>query len=220
MRIFFKSRFSRAGAKSAGGVEWIVAGLGNPGKKYEGTRHNIGFEAVDFIGAEWGIPIKRSKFDALCGTGTAEGHGVLLLKPQTFMNLSGQSLLKAADFYKVPPARVLVLFDDVSLAPGVLRIRLSGSAGGHNGLKSIITFLGEDFPRVKIGVGNRTNPGYELADWVLGRFTADEKKAVAARFGDVAKAALLLLDGKDAEAMSSFNGEGVSNSKPKNKPDE
>lgn len=205
--MFFKSKHS--------GVEWVVAGLGNPGKKYEGTRHNIGFAALDHLSQKWAIPAKRTKFDALCGNGTVDGHGVLLLKPQTFMNLSGKSLLTATEFYKVPPERVIVLHDEVTQAPGVLRIRLSGSAGGHNGLKSIITFLGEGFPRIKIGVGDRTNPGYDLADWVLGRFTADEKKQVEARFDDIANAALLLMDGKDAEAMSSYNGEGIANSKPK-----
>lgn len=210
--MFFKKR--------AAGVEWIVAGLGNPGKKYDGTRHNIGFAALDHLSEKWAIPAKRSKFDALCGNGNVAGQGVLLLKPQTFMNLSGQSLLKASEFYKVPPERVLVLFDDVSLAPGVLRIRLTGSAGGHNGLKSIITFLGEDFPRIKIGVGEKPRPEYELADWVLGRFSTEEKKAVAARFDDIAEAALLLFDGRDAEAMSGFNGEGVANSRLRKKTDE
>lgn len=210
--MFFK-------AKKAG-ADWIVAGLGNPGKKYAGTRHNVGFDALDHLSEKWGIPAKRSRFDALCGDGKAGGHGVLLLKPQTFMNLSGKSLLAATHFYKVPPERVLVLCDEVSLAPGVLRIRLNGSAGGHNGLKSIIPFLGEGFPRVKIGVGERPDPRYELADWVLGRFTDAEAKSVRARFDDIADAALLLFDGKDAEAMSSFNGEGVANSRPKGKKEE
>lgn len=192
--------------KKSAGAEWIIAGLGNPGKKYENTRHNIGFEALDYCAKTWGIEVKKAKFDGLYGTGTAGGHSVLLLKPQTFMNLSGASVMKAAEFYKVPAERVLVLFDDVSLAPGALRIRMAGSAGGHNGLKSIITFMGEGFPRVKIGVGEKPRPEYDLADWVLSRFTETEKKAISARFEDVAGAALLLMEGKTADAMSLFNG--------------
>lgn len=194
--------------KEAGEVEWLVAGLGNPGKKYEGTRHNVGFEALDTLAAGWGIEVRKAKFDGLYGLGRAGGHKVLLLKPQTFMNLSGQSIQKAAAFYKVPVQRVLVLFDDVSLAPGVLRIRLSGSAGGHNGLKSIISCMGQEFPRVKIGVGERPTPQYDLADWVLGHFTQQEKKEIQARYEDIAPAALLLMEGKTAEAMGRFNGKG------------
>lgn len=189
------------------GVEWIIAGLGNPGKKHDNTRHNIGFEALDYMAQQWNIPVKKSKFDGLYGTGTAGGHSVLLIKPQTFMNLSGTSLQKVADFYKVPTQRVLVLFDDISLAPGTLRIRMNGSAGGHNGLKSIIAFLGEDFPRVKIGVGAKPRPEYDLADWVLSRFTTAEKQAIANRFDDITNAALLLMEGKTLEAMSQFNGQ-------------
>ncbi len=200
--------FNRWKMRAAGGVEWIVAGLGNPGKKYEGTRHNVGYEALDHLAAAWGIEVKRAKFEALSGSGSVDGHNVLLLKPQTFMNLSGKSLLQASEFYKIPPERVLVLFDDVSLAPGVLRIRLEGSAGGHNGLKSIITFLGEGFPRVKIGVGERPDPRYDLADWVLSRLTQAEKKAVEGRFDDVAGAARLLVGGDAAGAMSRYNGGG------------
>ncbi len=190
----------------AKGPAWMIAGLGNPGKKYENTRHNIGFDALDHAAARWGIEVKRAKFDALYGLGELGGEKVLLLKPQTFMNLSGQSLMKAGAFYGIPPERTLVLFDDISLVPGALRIRLSGSAGGHNGLKSIITFLGEDFPRVKIGVGERPRPEYDLADWVLSRFTTAERKAVTARFDDIAAACELLVQGKEKEAMERFNG--------------
>lgn len=198
--MFFKKASSR--------IEWIVAGLGNPGKKYEGTRHNIGFDALDYAADKWGIDVKRSKFDALYGTGEVEGKKILLLKPQTFMNLSGVSVQKASDFYKVPAKRVLVLFDDISLQPGMLRIRLSGSAGGHNGLKSIITFVGDQFPRVKIGVGAKPHPDYDLADWVLSRFTTAERKAIDARLNDITLAAQLLMQGKNSEAMSQYNGEG------------
>ncbi|MFV0351878.1 MAG: aminoacyl-tRNA hydrolase [Oscillospiraceae bacterium] len=194
--------------KASSQIEWIVAGLGNPGKKYEGTRHNIGFDALDYAADKWGIDVKRSKFDALYGTGEVEGKKILLLKPQTFMNLSGVSVQKASDFYKVPAKRVLVLFDDISLQPGMLRIRLSGSAGGHNGLKSIITFVGDQFPRVKIGVGAKPHPDYDLADWVLSRFTTAERKAIDARLNDITLAAQLLMQGKISEAMSQYNGEG------------
>ncbi len=185
---------------------WLIAGLGNPGKKYAGTRHNIGFDALDFLAARFGAEVKRAKFDALYGTAEIGGQSVLLLKPQTFMNLSGPSLQKAGEFYGIPPENMLVLFDDVSLAPGVLRIRLSGSAGGHNGLKSIIAFVGENFPRVKIGVGERPRPEYDLADWVLSRFTKAEREAIEARFGDVAEACELLLQERAKEAMERFNG--------------
>lgn len=187
-------------------VEYIIVGLGNPGQKYEGTRHNAGFAALDRAAAAWGIRVDRSKFDALTGTGTAAGHRVLLMKPQTFMNASGVAVQKAAAFYKVDAAHVLVLTDDISLAPGVLRLREKGSAGGHNGLKSIITFLGEGFPRVKIGVGAKPRPEYDLADWVLSRLTEGEKKAVEGRLDDVVKAVELIADGKFALAQSRYNG--------------
>ncbi|MDL2253295.1 aminoacyl-tRNA hydrolase [Ruminococcaceae bacterium OttesenSCG-928-I18] len=201
--MFFKNWKTRTASP-----QWIIAGLGNPGKKYGGTRHNIGFDALDFAASRWGIDIKRAKFDALYGTGQVAGQEVLLLKPQTFMNLSGPSLQKAGDYYDIPVERMLVLFDDVSLPPGVLRIRLSGSAGGHNGLKSLIAFLGEDFPRVKIGVGDRPRPEYSLADWVLSRFTQAERKAIEDRFPDVQKACELLLQDESTQAMSRYNGTG------------
>ncbi|MGD9559216.1 MAG: aminoacyl-tRNA hydrolase [Oscillospiraceae bacterium] len=194
--------------KKSAGAQWLVAGLGNPGKKYQGTRHNVGFEALDVAAERWDIRVKRARFDALCGEGTVGGQRVLLLKPQTFMNLSGTSLLKASEYYGISPGRVLVFCDDIALAPGTLRIRLSGSAGGHNGLKSIITFLGEGFPRIRIGVGGRPRAEFDLADWVLSRLTLAEKQAVAARYEDVAAAAELLMAGKPSEAMDRYNGEG------------
>ena len=193
-------------SKMDNGAAWMVVGLGNPGKKYTGTRHNVGFAALDELARRFAVDVKRSKFDGLCGTGRIAGQKVLLLKPQTFMNLSGQSVLKASEFYKLPAERVIVLFDDISLAPGVLRIRKSGSAGGHNGLKSIIAFIGEGFPRVKIGVGDRPRREYELADWVLSAFTKDEAAQVAARYGDVCGAVELMVQGKTDEAMSRYSG--------------
>lgn len=193
-------------AKSTSNLDYMIVGLGNPGKKYEGTRHNAGFDALDFIAEKWGISVTRSKFDALTGTGTVSGKKVLLLKPQTFMNLSGEAVRKAVDFYKVPAENVIVIFDDISLAPGKLRIRKTGSAGGHNGIKSIIANIGQDFPRVKVGVGEKPHPEYDLADWVLGHFTQDDKKAITARYDDICGALQLIMEEKADLAMSRYNG--------------
>ena len=187
-------------------VEFLIVGLGNPGAKYAGTRHNAGFDALDWAARRWGIRVDRARFDALTGTGEAAGHKVLLLKPQTFMNLSGQAVGKAAAFYKVPAQNVIVLFDDISLAPGRLRLRKAGSAGGHNGVKSIISQIGQEFPRVKIGVGAKPHPEYDLADWVLSRFTPDERKAMEARDDDVADALEMMMKGQFEAAQSRYNG--------------
>lgn len=187
-------------------VEFLIVGLGNPGAKYAGTRHNAGFDALDWAARRWGIRVDRARFDALTGTGEAAGHKVLLLKPQTFMNLSGQAVGKAAAFYKVPAQNVIVLFDDISLAPGRLRLRKAGSAGGHNGVKSIISRIGQEFPRVKIGVGAKPHPEYDLADWVLSRFTPDERKAMEARYDDVADALEMMMKGQFEAAQSRYNG--------------
>ena len=194
--MFFKKQTS---------IDTIIVGLGNPGKKYEGTRHNAGFAALDHVAEKWGVRVTKAKFDALTGTGTAAGVKVLLMKPQTFMNLSGDAVRKAADFYKVPPERIIVLFDDISLAPGRLRIRKTGSAGGHNGIKSIIGNIGQDFPRVKIGVGEKPRPEYDLADWVLSKFSAEERKALESTFGHANDAVELIVDGKIDQAMNQFN---------------
>ncbi len=187
-------------------VEYIVAGLGNPGKKYEGTRHNTGFAALDHLAQQWGVQVTKAKFDALTGTACVDGTKVLLLKPQTFMNLSGVAVQKAADFYKVPAQRVIVLFDDISLAPGRLRVRPAGSAGGHNGIKSIIAAVGQEVPRVKIGVGERPRPEYDLADWVLSRFTPQEWADVTARFDDVCEAVSMIMKGQLSAAQNKYNG--------------
>ena len=187
-------------------IDYMIVGLGNPGKKYDNTRHNAGFRALDFLADAWGIKITKAKFDALVGTGTAEGQKVLLVKPQTFMNLSGTAVKKAADFYKIPPEHIVVLFDDISLAPGRLRIRAEGSAGGHNGIKSIIANLGQSFPRVKIGVGEKPRPEYDLADWVLGTLTAAEQKATTARYDDIRGAIALMMKGQLSAAQSEYNG--------------
>ena len=166
--------------KGSGGVDWLVVGLGNPGEKYENTRHNVGFQVADEIGERTGKPIQRLKFRALTNVLDYGGARVLVMKPVTFMNLSGEAVREAAPFYHIPPERILVVSDDVSLPVGRLRLRRNGSAGGHNGLRSIIGQIRSDqFPRVKIGVGEKPHPDYDLADWVLGKFQGEDKKAIA-----------------------------------------
>ena len=192
--------------KKAGGVEWLVVGLGNPGDKYENTRHNVGFMTADVLAERKGVPVQRLKFKALTTTLTLGVAQVLLMKPVTYMNLSGEAVGEAARFYKIPPERVLVISDDVSLPAGKLRIRRSGSAGGHNGLKNIIAHLGTDaFPRIKVGVGGKPHPDYDMADWVLGKLSGEDKKAVDAAVERAADAVeRYIQDGPD-KAMSLFN---------------
>lgn len=193
----------------AGPVEWIVVGLGNPGPKYDWTRHNVGFLVIDELADRANIPVQRVKYKALTNTTKLGGKSVLLMKPVTYMNLSGEAVGQAARFYKVPPERVLVISDDVSLPQGKLRIRRSGSAGGHNGLKSIIARLGsQDFPRVKIGVGAKPHPDYDLADWVLSTFSQQEEKALAPIWDQAGEAALAVLTLGVEQAASRFNGVG------------
>ena len=197
--MFFRSN-------PAGGAEWLIVGLGNPGPKYDGTRHNAGFMALDWLADKWGGKVTRAKFQGLYDTVTVDGRKVTLLKPQTFMNLSGHSVGALADFFKIPPQRVIVLCYDVTQAPGKLRIRPSGSAGGHNGFKDIIACLGsQEFPRVRIGVGEKPHPDYDLADWVLGRFSAEDRKALEGRFADVEDAVRLIMDGRLNEAQNRHN---------------
>ena len=189
-----------------GPVSFIIAGLGNPGAKYEKTRHNIGFMAIDYIAAECGAKIDRAKFHALVGEADIGGVRVLLMKPETFMNNSGVSIAEAAGFYKIPPERVLVLHDEISFEPGLFRIRRKGSSGGHNGLKSIIEHLAsEEFPRIKIGVGKKPTPEYDLADWVLGKFPENDLTVLKGRFADILSAARLILAGRVDEAMSKYS---------------
>jgi PTH1 family peptidyl-tRNA hydrolase len=192
--------------KKTGGVAWLLVCLGNPGDQYEGTRHNVGFQVADELGERARIPIQKLKFRALTNICTLGGEKVLIMKPVTYMNLSGEAVRQAADFYKVPPQRVLVVSDDVSLPVGKLRVRSGGSAGGHNGLKSIISHLGsEDFPRVKLGVGEKPHPDYDLAEWVLGRFTGEDKKTMEAAIKRAADAVeCMIQDGVD-KAMNRFN---------------
>ena len=189
-----------------GGAEWLVVCLGNPGDKYDGTRHNVGFMVADEIGEREHIPIQKLKFKALTNTCELGGAKVLLMKPITYMNLSGEAVRQAADFYKVPAERVLVVSDDVSLPVGKLRIRLKGSAGGHNGLKSIIAHLGsESFPRLKIGVGEKPHPDYDLADWVLGKFAGEDKKAIDAAIKRAADAVEAIIRDGAETARGKFN---------------
>jgi len=186
--------------------QWLLVFLGNPGGRYDGTRHNVGFAAADCLAGAEGISVKRLKFHALTAAGVIAGVPVLLMKPQTYMNLSGEAVKPAADFYKIPPENILVVGDDISLAPGKLRIRRHGSAGGHNGLKSIISHLGtEAFPRLKIGVGGPPHPDYDVADWVLGKFRSEEKVRVEQAIRQAAAAVkTILCEGVDA-AMNAFN---------------
>ena len=159
-------------------VEYLIVGLGNPGREYERTRHNVGFMALDYIAGRIGADIRDLKQMALTGRGVLEGRRVLLVKPQTYMNRSGESVGALLRYYKLTPDRLIVVYDDVSMALGKLRVRLKGSAGGHNGVKSIIETVGDEWARVKVGVGGKPHPEYDLADWVLSRFTADELKAI------------------------------------------
>ena len=188
-------------------TSWLIVGLGNPGKQYEGTRHNCGFRAIDMLAKKLGCKINKVKFQGLYGTATYDGQNLFLLKPQTYMNLSGKSVLQLSAYFNIPPQRIIVMFDDVSLIPGRLRVRPDGSAGGHNGIKSIIQELGsQDFPRVKIGVGAKPRPEMELADWVLSNFTATEEKALVPALQNAADAALCIIDhGMDITA-NRYNG--------------
>ena len=193
--------------KDAGGAAWLIVGLGNPGEKYEDTRHNVGFQVIDELAERQGKPVQRLKFKALTGLLTIGGEKALVMKPVTYMNLSGEAVRPAADFYKLPPERILVISDDVALAAGRLRIRAKGSAGGHNGLKSIIQHLGTDqFPRIRVGVGEKPHPDYDLADWVLGRPQGEDKKAIDAAVKRAADAVECILTQGLERGMGKFNG--------------
>ncbi len=186
---------------------YIIAGLGNPGRDYVNTRHNIGFEAVCAIASKYGIKFNKNKFCAEVGEGRIGGERVILLKPQTFMNLSGESIRPARDFYKVSDENIIIIYDDISLPLGKLRIREKGSAGGHNGMKSIIYQLGSDvFPRIKIGVGAPQNEGYDLADYVLGHFSKEEVKILTETVIRAADAVECIITDSAQMAMSKFNG--------------
>lgn len=192
--------------KSSGGVSWLLVCLGNPGKQYENTRHNIGFLTADEIERRSGVKINKLRYRALTGEVKLGGERVLVMKPQTYMNLSGEAVKLAGAFYKIPPERVIVISDDVSLPLGKLRIRANGSAGGHNGLKNIIQHLGTDaFPRIKVGVGAPAHPEHEMVDWVIGNFTPAEKKVVSEAVGRAADAVECLIEKGVSEAQNKFN---------------
>lgn len=195
--------FSR---KPAGPVSWLIVGLGNMGDQYEHTRHNVGFDVIDQLADGLDIPVQRLKFKALTNTASLGGQTVLLMKPVTYMNLSGEAVAPAASFYKIPPEHILVISDEVSLPPGKLRIRQSGSAGGHNGLKNIISHLHTDqFPRIRLGVGGKPHPDYDMADWVLGKPQGEDRKAVDDAVKRAAQAVECYIKEGPQAAMSKFN---------------
>ncbi len=192
--------------ETTGTFDYMIVGLGNPGKQYEITRHNAGFICLDLMAEKFGIKITKLKFKSLLGDGRIEGKRCLLLKPQTFMNLSGEAVRDAAEFYKIPPENIIVIFDDISLDPGKLRIRRKGSDGGHNGMKNIIYHIKNDnIPRIKVGVGAKPNPEYDLADWVLSRFTKDEAKLIKEAAENAMGAVELMVQDKIDMAMSRYN---------------
>jgi PTH1 family peptidyl-tRNA hydrolase len=192
--------------RSLGPPQWLIAGLGNPGRQYALNRHNAGFLCLDVLAEGCHAKIDKLKFHALLGQAELAGQRCLLLKPNTFMNSSGEALAEAARFYQIPPERVLVIFDDVSLPPGKLRIRRDGSAGGHNGIKSIIAHLGTNaFPRIKLGVGAKPNPEYDLADWVLSNLPQADLQELRKACDAASEAIPLILQGQIEEAMGRFN---------------
>lgn len=187
--------------------DWLIVGLGNPGENYEKTRHNVGFRTVELLAQRLGARLDRAKFRGLFAQTAYRDKKLILLKPQTFMNHSGLSVMDAAHYYKLPPERVLVIFDDISLDVGRLRVRAEGSAGGHNGIKSIISGLNsQSFPRVKIGVGAKPHPDYELADWVLSNFTKQEEAPLASAIERAVEATLEIMDHGVPAAAARFNG--------------
>jgi PTH1 family peptidyl-tRNA hydrolase len=195
--------------KQSGGASWLIVFLGNPGKDYENTRHNAGFLTAEAMEERCGVRINKSKFHALTAIARHAGQNVLLLKPQTYMNLSGQAVAEAARFYKIPPERVIVISDEVSLPLGRIRVRRSGSAGGHNGLKDIIAALGtEGFPRIRLGVGAPPHEDYDMRDWVLARFTGKDLETIRGAADRAAEAALCYIAEGPDKAMNRFNQNG------------
>ena len=201
-----KDIFASISKPKAGPIEYVIVGLGNPGIQYEGTRHNVGFMVLDYIAKQCNVSIDRMKFKGMTCDTTLNGKRVLLLKPMTYMNLSGDSVRDAMNFYKLTPDRVIVVYDDISLQPGKLRIRLKGSHGGQNGMRSIIEQCGTDtFPRIKMGIGEKPNPGWDLADWVLSKFGTQELKPLEQAIENAYRAAALMVQNKANEAMNQYN---------------
>lgn len=193
-------------AKPAGPVDYLIAGLGNPGKQYEATRHNAGFMAVEALADKLAVRVNRVRFKSYCGEAETEGRRVLLMMPQTFMNNSGEAVREAMQFYKLPPERCLILFDDISLPVGTIRVRRKGSDGGQRGMRSIILLTGSDqFPRIKIGIGDKPHPDYDLAAWVLSRFTKEEGPRIIEAAHSAADAACLIVQDKIDEAMNRYS---------------
>lgn len=186
-------------------IMFVIAGLGNPSKEYDRTRHNVGFAVIDALADKYGIDVSERKHRAFCGRGAIEGQKVILVKPQTYMNLSGESIRSVTDYYKVGADEIIVVYDDISLAPGQLRIRQKGSAGGHNGIKNIIAHLGtQEFPRIKVGIGAKP-PRMDLADYVLSRFSQGEQKLMDEAFREAAEAAVMMMTEGTDRAMNVFN---------------
>ncbi|MBQ7688713.1 MAG: aminoacyl-tRNA hydrolase [Clostridia bacterium] len=203
---FFKKKTAPS-ARAVGKPQFIIAGLGNPGKEYEYSRHNTGFLCVDVLCNKYGVKPDRVKFQSMCCTADIDGHSCLVMRPQTYMNNSGAAIREAAYFYQIPSAHILVIYDDISLPTGVLRIRTKGSAGGHNGIKSIIAQLGTDvFPRIKIGVGERADPDEDLKDHVLGKLSKEELATLRTSMERAVDAVPYILDGDAETAMNKFNG--------------
>lgn len=193
----------------AGAIEFIIAGLGNPGTKYDNSRHNAGFMAVSKIAESAGVKLSRLKFKSVCADCVLGGRRVLLMRPSTFMNLSGEAVREAMQFYKIPPEHTLILFDDISLEVGRVRVRAKGSDGGQNGMKNIIQLTGSDaFPRVRIGIGAKPHPDYDLAAWVLSRFTPGELKLLDTALEAAEGAVELIVSGNITEAMNRYNSNG------------
>ena len=208
MGIFdlFKQIESGSAGNLHGKLTWIVAGLGNPGLEYENTRHNAGFLTMDELAKQCGVKLDQMKFKSDCGEAMLGEVRCLLMKPTTYMNLSGDAIAAAANFYKIPPEQVLVIYDDISLPPGKLRLRRKGSAGGHNGIKSIIAQLGtEEFPRIRVGVGAKPNPQYDLADWVLSKFSEEDMTALQPALEHAADAAKKVVSGDMKGAMNLYS---------------
>ena len=208
MGIFdlFKQIESGPAGNLHGKLTWIVAGLGNPGLEYENTRHNAGFLTMEELAKQCGAKLDQMKFKSDCGEAMLGDVRCLLMKPTTYMNLSGDAIAAAANFYKIPPEQVLVIYDDISLPPGKLRLRRKGSAGGHNGIKSIIAQLGtEEFPRIRVGVGAKPNPQYDLADWVLSKFSEEDMTALQPALEHAADAAKKIVSGDMNGAMNLYS---------------
>ena len=203
--IFKKLESERTPAPQ-GAVEYIICGLGNPGTQYEGTRHNIGFMTIDTLCEKYKLDCKKLRFKSLTCDAMISGKRCLIMKPTTFMNNSGEAVTEAMSFYKIPPERTIIVFDDISLEPGKLRIRRKGSDGGHNGIKSIIYLSGSDmFPRIQMGVGAKPHPDYNLADWVLGHFKKEQAEALETAMDNAVSSIELMVGGKMNEAMNKFN---------------